>query len=114
MDFALPYVIGHFFYRIGEFLRHWYVKSAHMYTDYVFGLLRRMDRTLAWRITLKYLFKPLYGDYSFIGYVIGFIFRLFRLIGGGVIYVVVFAVAILAYLVWIFLPPYLILRMFFN
>ncbi len=114
MNFAVPYIIGRFFYRMGEFLRHWYVKSARMYTDYVFGLLRRMDRTLAWRITLKYLFRPLYGDYSFIGRVLGFIFRLFRLIVGGVIYLFVFAVAIFAYLVWIFLLPYLVLRTFFN
>lgn len=114
MDFALPYLIGRFFYRIGEFLRHWYVKSAFMYTDFVFSALRRMDRTLAWRITLRHVFKPLYGDYSLIGYVVGFVFRIFRLVFGGIIYLIVFAVAIAAYLVWLLIPPLLILSIFLK
>lgn len=113
MDFAFSYIFSRFFYRIAEFLRHWYVVGTYKYTDLVMGILRRMDRTLAWRITLKYLFKPLYGDYSALGYVMGFVFRLFRLFVGSVIYFAVFIVALLAYLLWLSLPLYLIAKLFF-
>ncbi|MCX6788343.1 MAG: hypothetical protein WCO21_02875 [bacterium] len=108
MDFALTYVIWRFFYRIGDFLRHWYVRSPHMYMEFVIGILRRMDNTLAWRITLKYIFKPLYGDYSLIGHILGFIFRFSRLLIGGVVYLFVFALAALAYLLWLLIPLYIL------
>ena len=113
MDFAFPYIISRFFYRIVEFLRHWYVTGTYKYADFVMAALRRMDRTLAWRITLKYLFKPLYGDYSALGYVMGFVFRLFRLFVGAIIYLVVFVVALFVYFLWLSLPAYLIVKLFF-
>lgn len=113
MDFALPYLVVRFFYRITEFVRHWYVVGTYAYFDFVLGTLRRMDQTLAWRITLTYLFRPLYGDYSFIGRTIGFIFRIFRLIFGGIIYLVAFALAALVYVLWVAFPPYLLYRIFF-
>lgn len=112
MDFAFTYIISRFFYRIAEFLRHWYVVGTYRYSDFVMSGLRRMDRTLAWRITLKYLFKPLYGDYSALGYVMGFMFRLMRLLVGGVIYLVVFVVALFVYLLWLLLPAYLVVKIF--
>ena len=113
MDFAFSYIISRFFYRIAEFLRHWYVVGTYTYTDFVMGVLRRMDRTLAWRITLKYLFKPLYGDYSALGYVIGFTFRVFRLFVGGAAYLAVFVAALFIYVLWLSFPVYLAVKLFF-
>ena len=113
MDFAFSYIISRFFYRIAEFLRHWYVVGTYRYADFVMGVLRRMDRTLAWRITLNYLFKPLYGDYSALGYVMGFVFRLFRLFVGGVVYIIAFVAALFVYVLWLLFPAYLVAKLFF-
>jgi hypothetical protein len=111
-SFALGYLAQRFVYRIGDFLRHWYIKSVRIYWNAVMNWLQEIDRTLAWRITAQNLFSPLYGDFSPIGYVFGFLFRFIRLAIGGVVYVVLFGCAALAYAVWVAIPPYLILRAF--
>lgn len=111
-SFALGYLAQRFVYRALDFLRHWYVKSVRIYWNSVFNWLQDIDRTLAWRITAQNLFAPLYGDFSVIGYVFGFLFRFVRLVVGGVIYLVLFALFIAAYVVWVAIPPYLILRAF--
>lgn len=111
---AFVYLGKRFFYRILDFLRHWYVKSMRMYWNYVINKLERLDLVLAWKITLKNLFQPLYRDFSIIGRVLGFIFRASRLLVGGFVYIVVFFVAIGIYVVWIGIPAYLVARILFG
>ncbi len=101
---VLIYLIRRFFYRIFDFLRHWYVKSLKIYSNFVLDELVKIDRVLAWRVNLRYLFQPLYKDYSVIGYGLGFILRFLRLVGTGLIYLFIFALAILIYLVWLLIP----------
>ena len=112
MNFALVYLGQRFFYRVTEFLRHWYVKSARMYSNWVLDKLEDLDYYLAWRITFKNLFQPLYKDYSIIGYVLGFLFRSGRLFVAGLIYVFIFILAIGLYLLWLALPIYLVAKFF--
>ena len=99
-----------FFYRIVDFARHWYVKSIRMYWNFFLDRLEEIDYYLAWKITLKNLFQPMYGDRSFFGRFFGFFFRLFRLIIGGAVYAVLFVVAVGLYVAWAAAPLYLIAR----
>lgn len=110
MDFALIYLFQRFFYRIGEFLRHWYIKSVRIYWNAVFNRLEGLDYYFAWRITARHLFEPLYKDYSIIGYILGFIFRTLRLVIASVIYVCIFGIAIALYALWVLLPIYFMIR----
>jgi len=110
MNFTALYLIERFFYRIFEFLRHWYIKSIRMYSNFVLNRFESMDRVFAWKITAKNIFKPLYGDYSFIGYVFGFLFRIVRLLVTTVIYVCIFIIAVFFYIVWLFIPPFLLYK----
>lgn len=96
-----------------EFLRHWYIKSFKIYSNFVFDQLQKMDRTLAWRVNVRYLFQPLYKDYSIIGYVLGFILRIGRLLGISIIYLVVFLFVIVAYVIWLMIPIAIVLRIFY-
>ena len=114
MNFALGYLAQRFLYRVVEFLRHWYVKSVKIYSNFVLNVLSRIDHYLAWKITLKYLFQPLYKDYSPIGYILGFLFRLGRLTIASVIYGTLFFIAIGLYLLWLLVPAYLIYLIFRN
>ena len=106
--FALSYLAHRFFYRIVEFLRHWYVRSGKIYSNFVLDVLGRIDYYLAFKITLRNLFQPLYKDYTLIGYVLGFIFRVGRLAVAGVIYGIAFLIAVGLYLFWFFIPVVLI------
>ncbi len=108
------YLFGCFIYRITEFFRHWYIKSFFIYSHFVVSMLEKFDRFLAFKITLRHLFKPLYQDYSFIGHILGFIFRVARLIFGGIIYAVIFITAIIIYLIWLLVPIFIIYQIIYN
>ena len=108
----IPYLISRFFYRIAEFLRHWYVKSFWIYNHFVISLLEKFDRRLALKITLSHLFEPLYQDRTIVGYILGFIFRSLRLILGVVIYTLLIIAAIAVYFAWLMVPLYIIYRIF--
>lgn len=112
MSFSLFYIVNRLFYRILQFLRHWYIKSGKVYSDRVLDLLGKIDYYLAWRITLKHLFQPLYGDYTFLGYVLGISFRLVRLFLGAIFYGVIFLIVIGAYALWLITPVYLVYLIF--
>jgi len=104
------YLFDRFFYRLLEFFRHWYFNSFRIYTHFIISLFEKLDRRLALKITLKHLFNPLYQDRTLIGYILGFFFRTIRLISGGFIYLILLALAIFFYLVWLAIPPYIIFK----
>lgn len=108
----IPYLINRFFYRLAEFLRHWYVKSFWIYSHFIISLLEKFDRRLALRVTLSHLFEPLYQDRTILGYILGFIFRSLRLILGMVIYALLIIAAIAVYFTWLLIPVYVIYRIF--
>ncbi len=111
---AFIYLGEHFLYRIMEFLRHWYVKSGKIYSNFVLNKLSEIDEVLAWRITLNHLFEPLFKDYSIIGHILGFIFRILRLSVASVVYIIIFAVVIFGYLLWLLIPPTVVWQFFMS
>lgn len=110
MSFSLIYLIQRFFYRIFEFLRHWYVGSFLTISHWLINALESLDRYFALRITLKNLFKPLYQDYTLIGYTLGFIFRFWRALFSGIIYFFVILFFIAIFLAWAGIPIYIVYR----
>ena len=112
LSFSLAYLVHRFLYRICEFLSHWYVGGFLAIARRTLTILERLDQTLALWVTVRYLFKPLYQDYSAIGYILGFIFRATRLCVGGAVYLVIVAIAAALYLGWALLPAYIVARGF--
>jgi len=110
---ATTYLFTRFFYRIFEFLEHWYLGSFKIASHFFISFLEKLDRTFALKITLRNLFQPLYSDRSFIGYILGFFFRSWRIIIGGIIYFFISIFAIALYLIWLLILPYIIYKIFF-
>ncbi|MCL4404191.1 hypothetical protein M1432_02520 [Patescibacteria group bacterium] len=106
------YLSEQFVFRIAEFLRHWYLGSARVYFDFLIDRFRDLDRVLAFKITLQHFFEPLYGDYSIVGRLIGLPLRLFRLLVGTAVYLVLGIAALAVYAIWWILPVYVIARIF--
>ena len=106
MSFSLFYLVQKFFYRIFEFIRHWYIDGFLWFAHHTLNFLEGLDRFFALKVTLRYWFKPLYQDYSFLGYFLGFVFRTGRLLAGGIIYLIIVLIAAALYLAWAFLPFY--------
>lgn len=114
MSFSLVYLANRFFYRVYEFLRHWYVGSFWAIARRTLAILERLDRTFALRVTVRYFLKPLYQDYSILGYILGFFFRTGRLLAGGIVYLVIIAAAAAVYLFWAGLPLYIAAKGFLK
>ena len=109
MDLLFSHLLHKFFYRIAEFFRHWYGHSFRIYSHFVISILERLDRRLAFKITLLHIFHPLYQDQTAIGYILGFIFRSGRLIIGAIVYIFVIIIAVALYLIWLLIPVYIFL-----
>jgi len=110
MSFPLLYLVNRFLFRLKEFLRHWYVNSFWIIAGRTINFLERLDRTLALKITLRNFWRPLYQDYTFVGYILGFLFRSGRIIVAGFIYFFIALMAFCLYILWIAIPIYIIYR----
>ncbi len=113
MASALVYLGNRFFYRLGEFVRHWYKDGFFFFSRRLIDFLERLDRYFALRITLRHIFTPLYQNYTFIGYVLGFIFRGVKLGIAGFIYFLIILVWLGFYLFWAFIPLGVIYKIIF-
>lgn len=110
MASILVYLGNRFFYRLGEFLRHWYRDGFFFFFHKLIGLLEWLDSYFALKITLRYLFQPLYQNYTFVGYVLGFIFRGTRIAVAGIIYGIVILMGLILYLVWALVPIWILVK----
>lgn len=106
------YLFGRLAFRFGAFFRNWYIGGSRRYAHAALNFFEILDRGFALKITLRHLFKPMYGDYSAVGYGLGFLFRLVRLSIGLVVYVIAAGCWILIYAVLALFPPIFIISPF--
>lgn len=110
MGNLLIFLIDRLIFRISNFLRHWYVLSFKIYTNFVISIFEKMDKVFALKITYKNLFSPLYSDRSVFGYFFGFVFRIIRLFLGIIVYIFLVIVAVIVYLIWAAIPLIIIYK----
>lgn len=108
MSISVIYLANRFLYRLFRFFYDWYAGSAVFAWRAFRGFLLSFDDVLAVRVMLLNLFQPLYQDYTSLGYVLGFIFRVLRIALGVVIYPVFLLIALTLYLLWASIPLYII------
>jgi len=108
MSFSLIYLLQRFFYRIWMFIYDWYVGGFIAIGGKVVSFLEKMDRTWAFRINLRNLFKPLYQDQTLIGRLLGFVLRSARLILAGALYTLIIILGAGIYILWAGIPIYVI------
>ena len=104
MDFSVTYLAGRFFYRIFEFFHHWYIDGSRAFGRGFMATIASADRSLALRVTVRHFFEPLYKDYTFVGRLLGVIFRTGRIVIGLFAYLVIAACFLVAYAVWLLIP----------
>lgn len=109
MSFSLIYLLNRFFYRLFDFFHHWYADGSKVFFNYFFSFLERLDQRFAVKITLRYFFHPLYGDYTIIGRILGVFFRSARIIIGTAVYLFFAVIFLIIYLLWLLVPVIIIL-----
>jgi len=107
------YFFSRLVFHFGAFFRNWYIGGSRRYSHAALNFFELLDRGFALRITIRHLFKPMYGDYSAVGYGLGFIFRFIRLLIGLVVYIIAASCWILIYIIFIFFPILFITSPFF-
>lgn len=108
----IVYLFNRFILRVREFFRHWYINSFFAWSHFVISALERLDRFFALKITWRHFFEPLYQDRTFLGYILGFIFRSGRLVLGISVYLPLIFLAIIGYFIWLAVPLYVVYRIF--
>ncbi|MBI4085710.1 MAG: hypothetical protein HY433_00470 [Candidatus Liptonbacteria bacterium] len=109
MNFSLIYLANRFFYRLFDFFHHWYVDGSRVFFHHFISFLERLDRYFAVKITVRYFFRPLYGDYTIMGRVLGVFFRSARILIGSAVYLFFSAIFLVVYFLWLLVPAILIL-----
>ncbi len=104
MNFSLVYIFGRLFFRTKDFFHHWYVDASKHFFHSFISSLENLDRTLAFRMTLRHIWEPLYKDYTIMGRILGPIFRFGRVLVGFVVYAAVGIAFLIFYLAWLLLP----------
>ena len=111
-QFAITYLLHRALYRIVVFIERWYVGSFHAIFGQTLALLTQIDQSVALKITAQHLFDPLYQDHSIVGHTLGFFFRFWRLVLGGILYAIIIAAAGALYVAWALVPFLVLYRAF--
>lgn len=97
MSFSVIYLIQRLIHSIYTFLYRWYIGGFRLIGGKTVIFLEHLDRFWALKITALNLFEPLYQDQTFVGRILGFVFRSFSIVCATVIYLVIILIAILLY-----------------
>ncbi len=97
-----------------DFFSFWYITSSKAFWYKEIYFIKGIERDMGVLINLKLMFQPIFGDYSYMGRVIGPIFRLGRVLIGFIIMAVSIVAVTAIYLIWIILPPLAFLMVFLN
>lgn len=85
-------------------LRFWYGQSPSWVFTHYLETVRLLDGRFAVRETLKHLNQPLFQDFSRQGRIIGFFFRIGRVLLALFIFFVTFLAYVAGYIVWLIFP----------
>jgi hypothetical protein len=111
---SISYILNRFFFRVYYFLYHWYIRGFRKFFNWVLNYLEKLDYKFALRINLKNIFQPLYQDYSFFGYILGFIMRSFRILIAIFIYGLFIIFCSFLFILWALVPVFLIYQIVVN
>ncbi len=111
---AIWYFVRSLAFSIVFFLKHWYLDGFFAVVRYVGSLLHALEKNLALKINLYFIFEPLYQERNIYGYVIGFVYRSMKLFFGGLLYAVIVLCGVAAYVLWALIPLYSIYRIVYG
>ena len=109
----ISFVGQQIFHELTCFFRRWYFERSNQLWSLVFYFLGALDKNFAVAINARLWLQPLYGDYSFVGRIIGPILRTLRIVFGSLIYLVILALAFFVWLGWVLLLPFLLWLIFY-
>jgi len=99
---------------IGQFFTAWYIDDSAKLWHMIFDCLESLERKIALKEMIHFWFQPLFQDYTVLGYILGFVNRTLRIIIGAIIYFLVFIAGLVLYVVWLYIPAFILTMIFWN
>lgn len=94
----------------------WLIQGPKKYWKKMLGLSATFEDVWATAITFRYLFTPLYQDYSIIGRILGPLFRTGRILAGIAVHLILLAIYLVVFLLLCLLfwgaPLFFVLNLF--
>jgi hypothetical protein len=97
-----------------NFFYFWYVQSSRNFWNREIAFIKQIERDMGVMVNLRLITQPIFGDYTYMGRVIGPIFRLGRVLIGFLIVLVSIVIITFVYLIWIILPFLAFLMVILN
>lgn len=97
-----------------NFFYNWYVDDTRNFWNWFINYLKMFDRSIGLVGNIQNWASPLFGDYSYIGVVVGPVMRTFRIIMGVGIFAIITFFSLAIYLFWIILPIAVIIMVASN
>lgn len=103
-----------FIKEIINFFSFWYLTSSKNFWQKEVSFIKGIENDIGLLINLRLMFQPIFGDYSYMGRVIGPIFRTGRILFGFIFILLSLVFMVIMYLIWIILPLLTFLMIFLN
>jgi hypothetical protein len=107
---VIIYLAKTLYFRVLMFFKRWYVSTFFKVYWNALRMIDYFERKIAVRANAHFLFKPLYQEYNIVGYVLGFVFRFFRIGSGYFLYFLIILFSFIFYVCWALLPIFLIYK----
>lgn len=78
------------------------------------AIIVNMDETLGFRIWVKNLFVPMFGQRDFAGRAISLFLRLFQIIVRGLVLLLIILLALILVVIWLLLPIFVLYQAFIH
>jgi hypothetical protein len=98
------------FWEIAYFPVWWYTTGLFHLIQGLQEFMLNREKELAFLVWVKNIFKPMYGEYNWQGWIISFIVRLFQIIVRGAVLIFWFVIAVSVLAIWIILPAVVIFQ----
>ncbi len=93
-----------------NFIYFWWKDSFFWLSEKQKKIILKIKKIFAVKVNLRYLFTPLYQDYTIRGYAIGIPARIIRVILGIIVYLIIISMFLFIYLFWASIPFLIILE----
>lgn len=94
------------------FFRHWFINGPRTIFHQALSFIHFLDNFFALYITIRYLFTPLYQDYSLVGYILGPLVRLCLLFSSLITYGLVLGITLFITFFWLSIPILILINSF--
>ena len=110
----IVYLLKRLLFYIESFIRTYYIEGTHFFWRTYQNILYNLEERLGVFLNIRYFWIPLWQQYSFAGYLVSIPIRILKIVGGGIIIIIISLMYSMLYCAWLILPFYLIGKMLFN